>query len=406
MTSPAELAANRQWTRKVAILALISGTAVSTIYLPQTLLTDLAEHFSTTPAIAGITATTIQIGYALGIFFLVPLADRVQPRLQVTVQTLLLVAAIVVSVLLPSVGAIALGFIVVGLVANVAQVILPAAARLAPAGRAGSTTSTLIGSWLAGIFGGRIVAGLLAPFIGWQWVLVVFATILLALLPFARRALGKDKRELAAVSSYGRLLLSTLTLIRRSPTVGQSVAMQFLVFTTFNSLWTVVVLYLTGPGVKWSAIAAGLFGFVGLAVVLFVPLVGKVVERFGQLNVAGAGLGVAFVASLSLIADHTILPLYAVSMFLIALSQQATQSSIQSRLLITNPQAPGQANTVFMFCMFVGGAFGAFIGPWGYINGGLTQVAIQASIFIAISLVVWGSVSTQARKAVTVGGSA
>ncbi|GAB3607056.1 MFS transporter [Conyzicola nivalis] len=378
------------------VLAIMSGAAVSVVYLPQTLLTDIAAHFQTTAAVAGITATTIQIGYALGIFFLVPLADRVDPRLQVTIQSLLLVAALAATVFLPSVGAVALGLVVVGLVANVAQVILPAANRLAPPGRAGSTTATLIGSWLAGIFGGRIVAGLLVQVIGWQWVVVVFALALLALLPFARAALGPDPRDRTAHTGYGKLLVSTISLIRRSPTVGESIAMQFLIFATFNSLWTVVVLYLTGDAVGWTATAAGLFGFVGLAVVLCVPVVGRLVDRFGQLRVAGAGLGVALLASVSLIFDHRMLVLYGVSMFLIALSQQATQSAIQSRLLISNPTAPGQANTVFMFSMFVGGAFGAFIGPWGYAHGGLTQVAVQCSVFVAVSLVVWVGVFRRA----------
>ena len=389
----------RRWTITVVILSIMSGAAVSVVYLPQTLLTDIAHHFGTTPAAAGVTATTIQIGYALGIFFLVPLSDRIAPRLQVTVQALLLVAAMVATVFLPSVGAVALGLVVVGLVANVAQVILPAANRLAPAGRAGSTTATLIGSWLAGIFGGRIVAGLLVQVIGWQWVVVVFAAALLALLPFARAALGTDTRTSAARTGYGRLLLSTISLIGRSPSVGESIAMQFLVFATFNSLWTVVVLYLTGDSVGWSATAAGLFGFVGLAVVLCVPAVGKLVDRFGQLKVAGAGLTVAFAASLSLVFDHGLLVLYGVSMFLIALSQQATQSAIQSRLLISNPGAPGQANTVFMFSMFVGGAFGAFIGPWGYAQGGLGQVAVQCCVFIAISLCVWAAVYRRSVRA-------
>ena len=391
-------AAQRRWGSTVAILALISGTAVAVIYLPQTLLINLAQSFGVTPAVAGITATTIQIGYAVGIFLLVPLADRVQPRIQVAVQTLALVAAILVSVVLPSIGAVALGFAVAGLVANVAQVILPAANRLAPSGRAGSTTATLIGSWLAGIFGGRIVAGVLVDAIGWRGVLILFAVLLLILLPFAHQALRADERVPFAGGSYIRLLGSTVTLIFRSPTVGQSVALQLLVFTTFNSFWTVAALYLTGPAVGWTALGAGLFGFVGLAVVLFVPAVGRLITRFGQIPIAGAGLLLALIASLSLVVDHEIVPLYAVSMFLIALSQQVTQSAVQSRLLASNPSAPGQANTVFMFFMFIGGALGAFLGPWGYAHGGLTQVAIQSAGLICVSLLVWLAIVLRASR--------
>ena len=377
---------------------MMSGTAVSVIYLPQTLLVSLADSFGVAPSTAGITATTIQVGYAVGIFLLVPLADRVQPRVQVGVQSLLLIAFLVASVFLPSIGAVALGFGVVGLVANIAQVILPAANRIAPSGKAGSTTATLIGSWLAGIFGGRILAGLLVGVIGWRGVVVLFAVLLLALLPFAHRALLGDERVPVKNGSYLRLLRATTTLIARSPTVAQSVALQLLVFTTFNSFWTVVVLYLTGPSLGWSTVGAGLFGFVGLAVVACVPLVGRSVARFGHLPVAGAGLVIALIASAALIFDHQIIWLYAASMFLIALSQQATQTAVQGRLLATNPRAPGQANTVFMFCMFIGGALGAFLGPWGYLHGGLTQVAIQSTALILVCGLIWIGISVHARR--------
>ena len=390
----------RRWSRTVALLSVMSGTAVSVIYLPQTLLTDIADHFHTTAAVAGVTATTVQVGYALGIFFLVPLADRVSARIQVTVQTILLVLTLGVSVLLPSVGALAIGFVAVGLVANIAQVILPAANRLAPAGRAASTTATLIGSWLAGIFGGRIIAGLLAPLIGWQWVLVAFAAALLILLPIVRSRLTQSERFPPARGGYGELLGSTIALIRRSPTVGQSVAIQLLVFATFNSLWTVVVLHLTGPDVGWTGVAAGLFGFVGLAVVLFVPVVARLVQRLGQLRSAGLGLGIALIATVSIVFDNQSVVLYGISMFLIAFAQQLTQSSVQSRLLATNPAAPGQANTVFMFFMFIGGAFGAFIGPWGYARGGLVQVALQGAGFVLVSAIVWLIVFSSSRKAI------
>jgi len=379
------------------VLSITSGIAVSVIYLPQSLLTDISRSVGVSPSVAGLSATTIQAGYALGIFFLVPLSDRIQPRRQVTVQAVLLIAAILVSAALPSIGAIAIGFAIVGLVANIAQVILPAANRLSPPGQAGATTATLVGSWLVGIFGGRIIAGVLVQTLGWRWVLVLFAALLLAILPLARAALRDDESEPAARTSYRRLLSSTVTLVARSRTLRQSIAIQFFVFATFNSLWTVVVVHLTGPSVGWSLLAAGLFGFVGLAVGLFVPFIGRFVDRIGPLPFAGVALGVGLVASVTIVFDSSAVLLFGASMFFIALAQQATQSAVQSRLLATNPSAPGQANTVFMFCMFVGGAFGAFIGPWGYQHGGMRQVALQAVVFVAISLVAWGTIQFRER---------
>jgi len=171
-----ELAADRGWTRRLLVLSITAAVAVSVIYLPQSLLTNLAANLGVPTSLASVVATTVQVGYALGILLLVPLADRVHPRRQVTVQSIILAAALIASALMPEVVSVAIGFLIVGLVANIAQVIIPAAGRLSPASRKGATTGTLVGALLIGIFGGRIVASLLVGAIGWRWVISTLIT--------------------------------------------------------------------------------------------------------------------------------------------------------------------------------------------------------------------------------------
>jgi len=97
---------------------------------------------------------------------------------------------------------VTVGFFAVGFVANIAQLIIPAAGRLAPAGRRGAATGALVGAVGVGIFGGRILASLLVGALGWRWVVVLFAVLVLATVPFARRALPA---ELALASARGSL---------------------------------------------------------------------------------------------------------------------------------------------------------------------------------------------------------
>lgn len=389
----------RSWTPRLLALAASAAVAVSVIYIPQSLLTDLATDLGVSPGSAGLVATAVQAGYALGILLLVPLADRVRPQRQVGVQSVLLAVALALSALLPSVAAVAVGFAVVGLVANIAQVIIPAAGRLAPPERRGTTTATIVGSLSVGIFGGRIVSSLAVEALGWRWMAVAFAALVLATVPFTRRALRSDLVPAAAGVPYPQLLRSTVALVRQSPALWQSALMQFFVFATFNAAWTVMVLHLTDQPFGWSVRAAGLFGLVGLAAGLTTPLAGRLVDRFGTLPVAGGALAVMLVAMASVVADASHLVPFAVSMFAATAASQLHQSAHQNRVLRVNPDRAAQANTVFMFFVFLGGSTGAFLGPAAYAAGGMSQVGLVGVGLLVLALVAWAAVSRHDRRA-------
>ncbi|MFL6027825.1 MAG: MFS transporter [Friedmanniella sp.] len=389
----------RSWTSRLVVLAVAGAVAVSVIYLPQSLLTNLATDLGVPAGRAGLVATAVQAGYALGILLLVPLADRVQPRRQVTVQSLLLAGALAASAALPGVPSLVLGFAVVGLVANIAQVIIPAAARMAPEGRGGATTATMVGSLSMGIFGGRILASLAVDVVGWRWVVVGFAALVLATVPFTRRALDTELELAAARVRYPQLLGSTLRLVRRSPELWQSGLMQFFVFATFNSAWTVMVLHLTDPPFGWTVRAAGLFGLVGLAAAAVTPLAGRLLDRFGPLPVSGAALTLMLVAMGTVIVDSTMLVPFASSMFLATAAGQAHQSANQNRILAANPGSAAQANTVFMFFVFLGGSAGAYLGPAAYAGGGMSRVAQLDCVLLALALLAWAWTMASSRRA-------
>ena len=387
------------WTPRLIALAFTAAVAVSVIYLPQSLLTNVADDLGASPERAGLVATAVQAGYALGIVLLVPLADRVHPRRQVSVQSVLLAAALVLSALLPTVAAVAAGFAVVGLVANIAQVIIPAAGRLAPPGRRGATTATIVGALSAGIFGGRIVSSLLVETFGWRWVTVGFAVLVVATLPFTRWALREAAVPAGAGTAYPRLLLDTLALLRRSPVLWQSALLQFFVFATFNSAWTVMVLHLTAEPYGWSVRSAGLFGLVGLAAGLITPFAGRLVDRFDTLPVAGGALAVMLVAMTWVVVDADRLVPFALSMLALTAAGQLHQSAQQNRVLAVDPARAAQANTVFMFFVFLGGSSGAFLGPAAYVGGGMARVGLLGCGLLVLALLAWVAVTLHARRA-------
>ena len=395
MPQPADHAA---WTRTLLLFSVAAAVTVSTIYLPQPMLASIAANLGVEPTVASVIATGAQAGYALGILLFVPLADRVHPRRQVTVQSVLLASALLVASVMPLVAAAAIAFFAVGLVANIPQVLIPVANRLSPPERRGATTGALVGAILVGIFGGRIVAGLLVDLIGWRLVLVVFAGLVLALLPFVRHALDVDLPLEGTPRRYGRLLLSTLGLIRHSLVLRETAATQFFIFATVNSLWTVMVLHLTGEHYGWTALGAGLFGAVGLAAGILVPAVGRYIDRFGALRVAGVLLAVMLVAVASAALDSTVIVAFAISLFFTTWANQAVLSANQSRMMAANAGRTAQANTLFMFVVFLGGSAGAFLGPLAYDAGGMPLVAAQGTVFTLIALAIWSASALRARR--------
>lgn len=377
------------WSTRLFVMSAASAIAVSVIYLPQSLLTDLASSLGVSTATAGIVATTVSSGYAIGIFFLVPLSDRVQPQRQLTIQILVLTAALLASAALPEVASVAIGFLAVGLVANIAQLVIPVAGKLAPAGRRGATTGALVGALLIGIFGGRVVASILVGTLGWRLVVVVFAVLVLATLPFLRRAIGPGIELSRAGTPYGRLLLSTIGRVRTSPALVQSAIMTFLTFATFNSVWTVMVVHLTSPLFGWTVLQAGLFGLVGLAAGIITPFGGRFIDRFGPMKVNGFFYVVLLVAAVAIIVDSRQIWLFGITTFLLTWANQSIQSSNQSRVLQANPDAPAQANTVFMVGVFLGGSIGAYLGPVAFAIGGMSTVGVLAVVLVCLSIVTW-----------------
>lgn len=61
--------------KMIALMAAASGIAVANIYYIQPLLNSAAEHFNVAGSQASLLATLTQTGYALGLFFILPICS-------------------------------------------------------------------------------------------------------------------------------------------------------------------------------------------------------------------------------------------------------------------------------------------------------------------------------------------
>ena len=75
--------------RKTLIVAAAAGLSVANIYYAQPLLDLMAHDLGIPPANIGIIVTLTQIGYGMGLIFIVPIGDLIDRRKLIIVQGLL-----------------------------------------------------------------------------------------------------------------------------------------------------------------------------------------------------------------------------------------------------------------------------------------------------------------------------
>jgi predicted MFS family arabinose efflux permease len=148
------------------ILAAACGLAVANIYYAQPVLEALAHTFGTSEGSVTVVVTVSQIGYAIGLFFVLPLGDLLQVRRLTPVMLLVASAALAVAGAAPSIAIFMIAYLFVGIFSTVAQILVPFAAHLAPEESRGEVVGKVMSGLLLGILLARTVSSEVAALLG------------------------------------------------------------------------------------------------------------------------------------------------------------------------------------------------------------------------------------------------
>ena len=365
----------------IGLMAAAAGLFVASIYYNQPLLGLLAEEFHAGES--GVLAIPVmtQAGYALGLLFLAPLGDLFERRALICWTTAALGLALALAALALSAGMLAAASLAIGLLATVAQQVVPMAAHLAPENARGRVVGQVMAGLLSGILLARVASGVLAQY--WSWR-AVFGLAGAATLAMGVVLAFRLPRSAPAVRvGYPRLMLSLAQLTARHGLLRLSGCIQGLLFAAFVAFWTNMALFMAKPPLSLGSSALGLLSLVGVAGVLTAPLAGRMADRRGahgghtRLIAYGAA---AAAASFGLFwwGRHS-LPVLVAAIMLMDVGMQCAMISNQARVYALDASARSRLNTVYMTLMFVCGALGAVAGAHAYVTRGWAGVCVMGA---------------------------
>ena len=359
----------------VLLLASGAGLAVASLYYSQPMLGVLGADIGAAPRALGFIPTLTQLGYALGILLLAPLGDRFDRRRIIVTKAAVLMVALLLAAIAPSISVLLAASLAIGIAATMAQDIVPAAATLAPEASRGKVVGTVMTGLLLGILLSRVVSGFVAEHFGWRAMFFAAAASIAVIGVAAWHGLPRFKPT--TTLAYGALLGSLAGLWRQHGALRRAALSQGLLSVAFSAFWSTLAVMLHGGPFHLGSAAAGAFGLAGAAGALAAPIAGRLADKRGpelvtRIGAALVALSFAALCLAPLLGDHAQLWLLGAGAVGFDLGVQAALIAHQTIVYGIDPGARSRLNAVLFVGIFAGMAVGAALGSlllaqWGWI---------------------------------------
>ncbi len=354
------------------LIAVACGLIVANIYYVQPLAGPIGAELGLSATVTGLVVTLTQIGFGIGLVFIVPLGDLVEnKRLVLSAIGLASVALLGAGLATHAMTFLGAAFCI-GLGSVAVQVLVPYVSHMAPETIRGRVVGNVMSGVMIGIMLARPVASFIAQLVSWHAVFLFSAGAMIVVAAVLAYAL--PPRIPTAQLPYGALLLSMGRIALATPILQRRALYHACLFAAFSLFWTTMPLWLAGPQFRLSQGGIGLFALAGVAGAIAAPIAGRVADRgwtrgataFAMLSAVAAFL----MTRIALQGSNHALAILVAAAVVLDFGVAGNLTLGQRAIFALGPEYRSRVNGVYIATFFMGGALGSLIGGWAYALGG------------------------------------
>lgn len=365
-------------------MAVIAGLTVANCYYNQPLLEMIRHDLGVSQHEANLITVVTQIGYALGLCFLIPMGDLYSRR-----------RIIVINMSVAAVMAIFIAFsqrvwivwgasLLLGACSVIPQFFIPIAGQYSEKKNKGRNMGIVLSGLLTGILASRVVSGYVGEWLGWREMFIIAALIMIVCLILTLKIMPQIDSNY--VGTYRGLMKSVFHIVASNARIRLYAIRAAFSFGSMMAIWSCLAFRLAQAPFFSGSEMVGTLGMCGIAGALAASGLGKLVNQWGirKLSLYGACLQLVAWTTAYLFGD-TYMGLI-VAIILVDIGLQCLQLSNQSGCIQEMPEASNRANTIFMTTYFIGGSFGTYCAGLAWTHEGWMGVCAVGAVLAAISL--------------------
>ena len=388
----------RQPSWLIWMLATTVGLIAANLYYPQPLVGPISEQLGMSSEHAGMIVTLTQIGYGIGLLFIVPLADLLENRSLVIRILVIAVLALLICAFTHNTALFLGAAFLIGLGSVAIQILVPYSAHMAPVNIRGRVVGHVMSGLMFGIMFARPMASFITSISSWRWVFGLSAMLMLAVMIL----LGKTMppRQPQTRTSYLKLIGSLPALVTQHATLRRRALYQGCMFGSFSLFWTVSPLLLSSERFGLNQIGIALFALAGVAGAIAAPIAGRIADRGLGKPSSYVAMVIAICAYLMTYLDQSgswwSLMLMVAAAILLDFGTTLNLVIGQRAIYNLSDTFRSRINGIYMATFFSGGAIGSAFGVWAYAHGGWHAASIIGLGLPALALLALFSDKTDA----------
>ena len=361
------------------MMAVMAGFTVANLYYNQPLLDLICKDIGISHVEANFITVITQIGYALGLLFIVPLADMVSLRhIAIVCMSAAAVSATAIgfaeNVWMLWVASLTLGFSSI-----MPQLFIPMSALYSRPENKSRNMGYVASGLVTGIVSARAVSGYIGEWFGWREMFFFAAALMLACLIVTLCMMPQV--TLSFSGTYRQLMHTVVSIFVLHPRIRLYSLRPAMSFASMMCIWSCMAFHLAGEPFHARSDMVGALAFFGIIGAIAASGVGKFVPKVGilRMSVIGGCLQLLAWASAWLLGSTYIGLIMGI--ILADIGAQCLQVSNQSGSLQQLPQATNRVNTIFMTTLFIGGSLGTFCSGLGWSMLGWDGVCLVGVLF-------------------------